>query len=325
LYKTQENGKLANNINNCNPELIKKTTGEILDLPIHYYVSINFSGFRKAIDSVGGVEIDVERTFTDYQYPANDGVNYLSPQTFRAGLQHMDGKRALIYTRSRYGNNSEGTDFARSKRQQKVIQAFKIRLFDRGILSNPAKLISLVNIIGSNVRTDFKVEEIKALSSLIKDIDTDNMISKVLENGTNGAVETFNLNGTSYVKPRAGINEWIDIRKIAHEIFTDPFLRKEKASIEIINSSGINGAAADLSVILKSYGYNIARVSSGEESLKKTVIYDYSGGEKKYTLEFLSKRLSADIIKKSKPAESQTDIQIILGENHKTVYAKSKY
>jgi hypothetical protein len=157
----------------------------------------------------------------------------------------------------------------------------------------------------------------------VKDIDSTKTISKVLDNGSDGPLISDSSSGTFYLKTKTG--NWKEVQKIAHEIFTDPFLRKEKANIEIINSSNIDGAAADLSSTLKSYGYNIINVSNGDEPITKTVIYDYSGGDKKYTLEFLSKRLGADIIKKSKPENSQTDIQIILGENHKTVYAKNKY
>ena len=324
LYKTKENSKLAGKIDDCNPKLVKETVGEILDLPIHYYVSVNFSGFKKAIDAVGGIDVNVERAFTDYQYPAANGVSYMSPQTFKAGLQHMDGEKALIYTRSRHGNNSEGSDFARSARQQKVIQAFKEKLSGRGILNNPTKLISLINIIGSNVKTDFTVAEMKALATLIKDINTSNILSKVLENGADGVVETTNINGTSYVKPKAGINEWKDIRKIAHEIFTDPFLKREAANIEIVNASKSTTVGDELSLTLKSYGYNIVKVSNSKNVQAKTEIDDFSNGSKKYTLEFLSKRLAADVVTKTKPAGSTLDLQIIIGENIKEAYVKGQ-
>lgn len=298
--------------------LMKQEVGKILDLPIHYYVGLDFTGFKKAIDAVGGIDIDVDRAIYDPLFP-NDSMTGYDPFRISAGEHHMNGETALKFTRSR----ETTSDFDRSARQQKVISAFKDKILSSGTLSNPEKVISLLNIAGSNIKTDFSVSEIKALANLLKDIDSSKTVSKVLDNGTNGPLISDSSSGTFYLKTKTG--NWNEVQKIAHEIFTDPFLRKEKANIEIINSSEINGAAADLSVTLKSYGYNIVKVTNGEDTVGKTVIYDFTNGEKKYTLEFLSNRLSADILKKTKPDNSEIDIQIILGENHKTVYAKNKY
>ena len=76
-------------------DVVQNLTG----LQVPYFAVMDFSGFEKAIDQVGGVDITVDRTFTDYQYPDN-GTGYLPPQTFTAGPQHMDGATALIFARS---------------------------------------------------------------------------------------------------------------------------------------------------------------------------------------------------------------------------------
>ncbi len=57
-------------------ELTKKVISEMLDMPIHYYIDIDFQGFTKIIDSFGGVTVNVENGFTDYQYPDERMVGY---------------------------------------------------------------------------------------------------------------------------------------------------------------------------------------------------------------------------------------------------------
>src|SRR3989344_4788174 len=95
----------------------------ILNTSIPYYIRVDFSGFKKIVDEAGSVNINVEKSFTDYEYPTIDfGYQTIS---FKQGNQKMDGDKALKYTRSRHGNNGEGSDFARSRRQQKVILALK--------------------------------------------------------------------------------------------------------------------------------------------------------------------------------------------------------
>jgi LCP family protein required for cell wall assembly len=88
-------------------------------IDIHYYLRVDFAAFEEIVDEVGGIRVNVERGFTDPEYPTNDyGVQMVS---FAKGVQTMSGSRALIYARSRHGNNGEGSDFARAKRQQKNV------------------------------------------------------------------------------------------------------------------------------------------------------------------------------------------------------------
>ena len=97
--------------------LAKKTVWYTFGVPVHYYVRINFVGFEKMIDAIGGITIDVESAIHDDSYPdQNYGTMVVD---IPAGVQHMDGKTALQYARVRHGRN----DFDRMKRQQQVILA----------------------------------------------------------------------------------------------------------------------------------------------------------------------------------------------------------
>jgi len=296
--------------------LMKQEVGKILDLPIHYYVGIDFSGFKKAVDSIGGIDVYVDKDLYDPLYPAEDMIRY-KPFKISAGMQHMNGTTALKYARSRESTS----DFDRSQRQQKVIAAFKDKVLSSGTLNNPEKVVSLVNIAGSSIKTDFSVAEVKSLAKIVNELDKSKTVSKILDNSADGPLFSDSSSGTYYLKPKGG--SWKEVQQIAHEIFIDPYLRRESATIEIVNASHAAAAANDLSTTLKSYGYNITKVSTSKDYLKETVIYDYSDGSKKYTLEFLKNRLDAGISKKTKSSNIAVDLQIIIGENIKEAYVKS--
>ncbi|HET9980562.1 MAG TPA: LCP family protein [Ktedonobacterales bacterium] len=104
-------------------EAAQKVT-EITGLKIDYWLTINFNGFRALVDALGGVDIDVPVGWTAINL-GGDGLPGNGVATFKAGWQHMDGERALQYARARYITNpaSEGTDFARAKRQQVLLRA----------------------------------------------------------------------------------------------------------------------------------------------------------------------------------------------------------
>lgn len=297
--------------------LTKQQIGTILDLPIHYYITMDFSGFKKAIDSVGGIEVNVEKDLYDPLFPADDMIHY---QTFKikAGMQHMDGTTALKYARSR----ETTSDFDRSKRQQIVMQAFKDKVTSSSTWSNPEKMISLISALGSSVKTDLTPDEIKSLVKIIKNIDRTKIVTKVLDNGPSGPLISDSSSGTSYLKTKSG--NWKEIQKIAHEIFADPYLKREAANVRIVNASGTATAGENWSSLLKSYGYNIVDVRMAKTNQKTSEINDYSNGEKKYTLQFLSDRLKAKINTKTKPATESVDLELVIGQDNKEAYAKNK-
>ncbi len=157
--------------------LAKATVSQITGLPIHYAVRVDFSVFENIIDLAGGIDINVEHSFEDKQYPVDGKENDLcdgDPEfkcryqtvSFLAGPQHMDGKTALIFVRSRHAQGLEGTDFARSRRQQLVIEALKSKLFSTNLLLDPSKLLSIYNQFKSHIDTDFSQNDVNNLVNL---------------------------------------------------------------------------------------------------------------------------------------------------------------
>ena len=297
--------------------LAKQTIGNILDLPIHYYACLDFAGFKKSIDAVGGIDVVVDKDIYDSRFPADDMIRY---QIFKlkAGNQHLDGDTALKYARSRESTS----DFDRSARQQKVMEAFKDKVSSSSTWSNPEKLISLISALGASVKTDLQTNEIKELIKILKKIEQGKVVTRVLDNGPSGLLVSDSSSGVFYLKPKTG--NWKQVQQMAHEIFSDPYLSKEAANIRIINSSGANGVGQNWADALKKYGYNIVEVKTGETKEKKSYIHDYSNGGKKYTIQFLSSRLKAEVIKKTKPSGATIDLELVIGEDNKEAYVQTK-
>src|SRR6266849_8259733 len=124
--------------NNANPvaggDAAAQKVSLVTGLNIKYWMTINFTGFRDFINAIGGVDVDVPDAFTS-NYPKNDDPSIDASWTkvhFAKGLQHMNGATAIEYARARYviDNPAEGTDFARSARQQLIMKAALSRLKD---------------------------------------------------------------------------------------------------------------------------------------------------------------------------------------------------
>jgi hypothetical protein len=179
-----------------------------------------------------------------------------------------------------------------------------------------------VSALGSSVKTDLATSEIKELVKILKKIEASKIVTKVLDNGASGLLISDSSSGVFYLKPKTG--NWKQIQQMAHEIFSDPYLKKEAANIRIVNSSGVSDAGQNWADVLKKYGYNIVEVKTGESKQKKSSIYDYSNGDKKYTIQFLSSRLKAEITKKTKPSGSTIDLELTIGEDNKEAYVQTK-
>lgn len=90
---------------------------------------------------------------------------------FDKGLTHMDGPTALKFVRSRHGTNNEGSDFARSARQKKIIDSVKNKVLSLETLTNPQKLTDLLKALGESIDTDISLKDIGEFYRLSKDLE----------------------------------------------------------------------------------------------------------------------------------------------------------
>lgn len=145
--------------------LAKSTAEKIVGTPVHYGLIIDFSGFTEIIDVMGGIEVEVERSFTDKLYPVagreedecgGDPEYKCRYETvsFEKGVQMMDGETALKFVRSRNAEGKEGTDFARAARQEKVLAATREEATSLGVLVNPKKVFAIISVLRETVETD---------------------------------------------------------------------------------------------------------------------------------------------------------------------------
>lgn len=288
------------------------TVSKIFDIPIHYTVSIDFTGFEKMVDEIGGIDIMVDKDLVDYSYPADNMVDY-APLKISAGLQHMNGDLALKYARSRKSTS----DFDRSKRQEQVLFAIKQKTFTLGTLSNPKKVADLLNILGEHFRTSLSIGEIKVLWDSLQDLDQDNVTNRVLDTATDSPLTALQDERGYIIVPKKGIGKYEDLQKIAKNIFDSEDLSNNKTTqefkIEVLNGSGKIGAASDASKELEEAGYKVEKIGNAISNISDTTIYNCSGVVAQNTAEDIADLLNGTV--KTKTSCTNIDIQVIIGQD----------
>lgn len=328
------------------PEWAAEQIGELLDQEIHYTVKVDFDGFEDLIDAIGGVNVYVENSFTDYSYPTD---NYLyQTVSFEQGWQEMDGDSALKYSRSRKGTNGEGSDFARAKRQQVILMAVKDKMLSPAVLLNPGKLNKIINTFQENVQTNLSFWEIMKLSKYAPDIDTNNISHYVLDSSASSPLYASNINGAYVLLPKK--DDWSEVRSIADNIFSqgtfdsvaqedqEPAAAVGSVRVEIQNGTSVTGLAFRTSQLLAGSGIDVVKIGNADSrGYDTTIIYDLTEGEKDDELAVLKNFLEADValtttgwvfadevvpreLNLSSPDEDENnedavDFLVILGEN----------
>jgi hypothetical protein len=203
---------------------------------------IDLQGFKEMVDTVGGITINVERSFTDHEYPTdNDKIETIS---FKKGVQTMNGATALKYARSRKGDNGEGSDYQRARRQQKVLVAIKDKVLSTETLLNPAKVLELISSIEQNLKlSEFSTEDIQAAMEIgqeQKDANG-NSYSFVLDPAIGVGFNTIISVGPNptldyFIAPVLGEGVYTDIHEIVSLIMKYPQVYSEDAIVRIYDT-----------------------------------------------------------------------------------------
>ena len=262
---------------------------KLLGIHIDHFVGLDFHAFQYAVDAVGGIDVTVQHTFTDHDYPHGEcdtGDCSLETVHFNAGPQHMDGATALIFSRSRHSSdNGEGTDFARSRRQQLVIQALKQKVVS---IDGIAKLPDVLGALGGHVITDLGIGDAKQLYNLVKNVDPSS-IEHVSIDDTNFLYECgYPTNcGAAYLYTHD--TTYASIQHFVQNVFPSPATVAEKAPVTLYDASGRGaGASSRWSTLLGELHIN-AKDGGGRATSQTThVILTGSGAGATQTAQYMS-------------------------------------
>jgi LCP family protein required for cell wall assembly len=295
--------------------LVDQTVSSVLGIDIDYNVMVNFQAFQQAVDTVGGLSINVPTDLVDPTMAWENGGNATLAQ---AGVQNFNGSQALLYVRSR----ETSSDFARAARQRAVLVALKSKVVSLGTLSNPLKISGLLNAFGNNVQTDLSLSNASRLYTILKDVDETHTNSISLDDPTTQYVTTGNINGQSIVLPKAGLFSYQAIQQFVRLQLPDPYVIREQAKVLVLNGTPVPGLATTESSQLKTYGYNVVGAGSTPSSdWPKTTLVDLSHGKNPYTKHYLEQRLGVTAATSLSDKTVQTngaDFVIILGSNETT-------
>lgn len=177
-------------------KILSQEIKKIAGLPINYYVIANFEGFKKIIDTIGGVDYTLEEDLNDPAFP-NDSFGY-NPLVMKAGTYHLDGALALKLARSRHSING---DFSRIERQHKIIMLLKEKLEKNNLWDNFFQVTDILNIIGENIKTDISLPQLQKLTNIAKNItETESKIPN--SDMETGLLRADNINGADVLLPK---------------------------------------------------------------------------------------------------------------------------
>lgn len=288
--------------------LLKRTIYVNFGINVHYFAQVDFRGFEKVVDTFGGVTVDSPYPLRDDAYPTE--TNGYVGIYFPPGLQHLDGKLALRYARTRHADS----DFGRALRQQQVILALRQQALNRDLSS---KFWPLLEILGASVRTDLNPNQAAALVKLAQGIPRENI--KVYQLFDLISDYTDPDTGTSYLIP-----DWPQVRKRVREMVPDAGTGMvapavdPKARVFVQNGSGIKGLAGRTVDGLKRGGFAGAVVDLTDVPgiLASSVVYDYTGrGDPAFAVARAIGLPESAVRAGSDPPPPGVDILVVLGQD----------
>lgn len=217
-------------------ELSKYIVEQVVGFKIDYFAAIDFDGFIKLVDTLGGIDVKVTKTFDDPYYPIETNITDTCGKTedemkaleatmsgdkleqqytcryenlhFDKGSQHMDGTTALKFARSRH-SAIDGGDFNRASRQRLVVTAVRDKIINIGFIP---KIIPTIQNLTSHITTDINLTKMSEFVSNAEEISTYKIIPIALTDD-NVLISTRSASGQSILSPRIGEDNWTEIHQ----------------------------------------------------------------------------------------------------------------
>lgn len=291
-------------------KLSQQAAEGLLGIPLDYYILINFAGFNKIIDAVGGVTLDVDKRM-HYEDPYDNLVIDLYP-----GRQRLDGRTAIQYVRYR---DEEG-DIGRVQRQQKFIKAMLAEVVSPAVLT---KLPEIIKEVSTVIKTDMSTGEMLNLARLLNDAAEQGLKTDMVP-GKPAYIDTVSYWLPDVVAVRESIAQTLGLvmddkymgtaRQLAAEYeqsipremkiveqpkSSQPVVKQPvqpdkpkpadkpnigqpsgppppplsgKIKVEVVNASGIADAGDKIAAVLRGQGFEVTGVSTITNPYKNTVV-----------------------------------------------------
>lgn len=314
-------------------DVLSKITGE----EIHYYLNLDFEWFRKIIDTIGWIDINVPQAIVDTTYPWPNW--WYQTFSIKAWPQTLDWSTALKYARSRHTTS----DFDRSIRQQLIIKAIREKILSLWLLTSPSKIKSIYAIIKEHIVTDLDISQIIGLAMFARDIPKENIVSSNLNDTCFYWSTVCEKWWFLYVPLRADfgwaavlLQEWATrsdpsnydkLVKYTNIVFNYPLVYSENLKINVFNSTKIWGLANEVADNLKKYWFNIPSKNSvwntsWDKYEKSKILYTtWTWTKKPETVEALEMFIfgwSQKVEKLPKYSkDNDVDIEIIIWDDYK--------
>ncbi|MCF4150515.1 LCP family protein [Dethiosulfovibrio sp. F2B] len=240
-------------------DLLKETVVNLIGMPIHYTLAVNYESFPKIVDSLGGIDVDVQKNL---HYRDNAGGLYIN---IKKGWRHLDGKTSLEYVRFRH--DALG-DIGRIQRQQRFLKALLKKLYDPSTMSH---LPEITEEILSVVETDIPPSQALQLIGYLKDISPERISFFTMPG------KAAMINGASYWSPdllqtstlltssqdlSSAMNlSGQDEAKVGG---VEDLVSEINRPIAILNGDGTSGLGKEISSRLEKHGIEVAYVGNAK-------------------------------------------------------------
>jgi len=289
------------------PGLIKATVEYNLGIRVQYYARAGFDGFVKIVDALGGVNVAVECPLSD-TFPDPEAPEGQTDVDWLPGIQHLDGKHALWYARSRWSTS----DFDRNRRQQQVLRSLYHQIRNLDVIP---KIPQLWGTLNETVSTDLGLDELLYLGSVGSRLDMMNVKSRFVGRSV---LQSWTAPNGGYVL----VPYYDAVGSLVSEALAPPASERAQQRafrVEVWNSTPYEGWGHVAAERLRWEGFEVTGVEPADKAYPRTQIVQLTTSSKGSALPRLMrlyKRNDSDVI--SQPAEenSAVDYRVILGSDY---------
>ncbi len=309
------------------PALTVKTVREFTGIPINNYMEVNFVGFERAVDQMGGIWVNVPKAINDKR-AARQSVHGKAYK-IAAGYQKLDGEHALTFVRSRKGFADQ--DFSRMSDQQIFFRALADQLAHRTDLPT---VIRVVNAITPYVQTNMSLMDMLKTAVTMKDAGSKNMYTatvggtwvspyevpdltklEILAGNLKDGVPFDKSANTATVVNPTGATSVATPTPQPKPASSSSSVKPSSVKITVRNGAGVSGYAAQAATILKSKGFKVKGVGNANQNVYKQTLVVYKTD--KAAAEAVTACLipGAKVVRSKGLYSSPTEILVVVGKD----------